>query len=495
VEALASRDKDERYRVLLKKLLTDIGLFSRFVLRRPLRPYQLEPARAILDSVLYRKGLTFTVMMARQAGKNELSAQIEVYLLNLFQRAGGNVIKCAPTFKPQIVNSKLRLEQALANPWNAGQWKAGYGYMVNLGKAAVMFFSAEESSNVVGATAHILLEVDEAQDVSPEKYAKEFRPMGATTNVTTVLYGTAWTAGTLLEEQKQSNLALEARDGVRRHFEYDWRAVAACNPDYGRYVEGEIVRLGADHPIIRTQYCLETLAGASGFLSDQQRAQMRGDHARCRVALPGREYVAGIDVAGEDEEAADAALRSLKPRKDSTVITVAELDWSTISDMVMEPRLKVVEHYWWTGRGHREQYAQMLDLLRNVWGCRKVVVDATGVGAGVASFLVSALGRQVVVPFVFSAPSKSKLAYDLLGAVNAGRLKLYREDGSPECREFWQEMEQARYAVAANQSMDFYVPPERGHDDFLMSAALTVEAAGMAVVRRATGRRGEWGTG
>lgn len=480
---------DARRQAVLKRLLTDVGLFSRHVVGRPLRPYQLEPARAIVDSVLYRKGLTFTVLMARQAGKNELSAQLEVYLLNLFQRVGGNVVKCAPTFKPQIVNSKLRLEQILDNRWNAGQWRSSYGYMVALGKAAVMFFSAEESSNVVGATAHLLLEVDEAQDVSHEKYAREFRPMGATTNVTTVLYGTSWTADTLLEEQKQVNLAQEARDGIRRHFQYDWLRVAAHNPDYGRYVEGEIARLGADHPIVHTQYRLETLAGSSGFLSDQQRAQMGGDHRRYHAALPGREYVAGIDLAGEDEEAADAALRSLKPRKDSTVVTVAELDWSTISDLVLEPRLRVVEHYCWTGRKHRDQYTQMLDLLRNVWGCRKVVVDATGVGAGVAGFLVSALGRQVVVPFIFSAPSKSKLAYGFLGAVNAGRFKLYRDDGSPECREFWHQAEQARYSVGANQTMDFYVPPERGHDDFLISAALAVEAAGLAGVRKATGKR------
>lgn len=158
---------------------------------------------------------------------------------------------------------------------------------------------------------------------------------------------------------------------------------------------------------------------------------------------------------------------------------------------MLEPRLKVVEHYYWTGRKHRDQYVQMVDLLRNVWDCRKVVVDATGVGAGVAGFLVSALGRQVVVPFVFSAPSKSRLAYDFLGAVNAGRFKLYREDGSPESREFWLQAEQARYTVGANQAMDFYVPPERGHDDFLMSAALAVQAAGMAAVRRATGRRAQ----
>lgn len=489
VDTLVREEKDARHQLLLKRLLGDVGLFSRFVVRRPLRPYQLEPARAIVDSVLRRKGFTFTVMMARQAGKNELSAQLEVYLLNLFQRVGGNIVKCAPTFKPQIINSKLRLEQSLENRWNSGRWRPGYGYMVTLGRAAVLFFSAEESSNVVGATAHLLLEVDEAQEVGQEKYAREFRPMGATTNVTTVLYGTAWTADTLLEEQKQANLALEARDGVRRHFQYDWRQVAACNPDYGRHVEGEIARLGADHPIIRTQYRLETLAGAAGFLSEQQRAQIRGNHPRCHGAQPGREYVAGIDLAGEDEEAADAALRALKPRKDSTVITVAELDWSAISDLVLEPRLRVVEHYYWTGRKHRDQYLQMLDLLRNVWGCRRVVVDATGVGAGVAGFLVSALGRQVVVPFVFSAPGKSKLAYGFLGAVNAGRFKLYREDGSPECREFWHQVSQARYAVGANQTMDFYVPPERGHDDFLISAALAVEAAGTAGVRRAMGQR------
>ena len=70
---------DARRQAVLKRLLTDVGLFSRHVVHRPLRPYQLEPARAIVDSVLRRKGLTFTVLMARQAGKNELSAQLEAH--------------------------------------------------------------------------------------------------------------------------------------------------------------------------------------------------------------------------------------------------------------------------------------------------------------------------------------------------------------------------------------------------------------------------------
>ena len=103
-------------------LLADPARFSRLVIERPLRPYQLEPARAILDSILNGRGLTFAVMMARQAGKNELSGQLEAYLLNLYQRQGGQIVKASPTFKPQTVNSLLRLCDRLDNEWNAGEY-------------------------------------------------------------------------------------------------------------------------------------------------------------------------------------------------------------------------------------------------------------------------------------------------------------------------------------------------------------------------------------
>ena len=45
---------------------------------RCLRPYQREIGAAIMDSVLGKKGLTFSVEIARQGGKNELSAHLEV---------------------------------------------------------------------------------------------------------------------------------------------------------------------------------------------------------------------------------------------------------------------------------------------------------------------------------------------------------------------------------------------------------------------------------
>jgi hypothetical protein len=451
-----------------------------------LRPYQREVALAIINSVFGRKGLTFSVEMARQGGKNELSAQLEVLLLTLYMAEPQNIIKCSPTFKPQTVISMIRLKDRLNDAGFSSIWSAELGYIIRLGNARAIFLSADKSANVVGNTAHILLEVDEAQDVSKEKYSKEFKPMGATTNVTTVLYGTTWDDATLLEEAKRSNLELGKRDGVKRHFHYDWEEVAKYNPDYLVYVEAERERLGENHPLFLTQYRLLPIRGGGNFLSPQQRAQLQGEHARRHGPEQGKIYIAGIDLAGEAEEEEDAVLRAIKPRQDSTVVTIGELDFSNVDDIVKQPRVSIVEHYCWTGKKHTELYAQLVDILQSVWRCRRTVVDATGVGQPVCSFLKKSLGAKVS-PFTFTAQSKSELGFNLLAAINSGRLKMYAGDGSPEHQEFWFEMEKAKSQYRPSQTMNFYVDPAQGHDDFLMSLALLVEAANQYSPRSARG--------
>jgi len=316
-----------------------------------LRPYQREVAVAILDSVFGKKGLTFSVEIARQGGKNELSAQLELLLLTLYMIKSQNLIKCSPTFKPQTVISMMRLKERLNDAGFNGIWTSELGYIIRLGNARAIFLSADESANVVGNTAHILLEIDESQDVSQEKYTKEFKPMGATTNVTTIHYGTTWDDSTLLEEVKQTNLELERKDGIKRHFKYDWQEVAKYNPDYLAYVEAERQRLGENHPLFLTQYCLLPIHGGGGYLSHQQRAQLKGDHPRKHApsAPYNQVYVAGIDLAGEAEEEDGGYLRGLKPRQDSTGVTIGELDFSICDEIIKQPMVKVVEHYWCLG--------------------------------------------------------------------------------------------------------------------------------------------------
>ncbi|MBI4337031.1 MAG: hypothetical protein HY683_04290 [Chloroflexi bacterium] len=444
-----------------------------------LRPYQAEVGRAVLDSVLRHRGLTFTVEVARQGGKNELSAHLELLLLALHAAVGGNLVKAAPTFVPQALISLRRLQERFADAGLGHAWQREAGHILRLGRARQVFLSAEPTANVVGNTAHILLEADEAQDIGREKFTKEFRPMGAATNVTTVLYGTPWDTATLLEETKQANLELEQRDGVRRHFSFDWQAVARHSPPYGDYVERERQRLGEEHPLFRTQYRLLPLAGGGGLFTPSQRAQLQGEHLRLHTAAPGRVYVAAVDVGGEAPEGGpgrDSMLRQAQPRRDSTVVTIGELNFSLCDELRPEPAVRVAEHYWWTGQPFYQLFPQMADLFRRVWRCRRVVVDATGLGAGLASMLGKALGGTVV-PFVFTAQSKSRLGFELLAAVNAGRLQMYAADGSAEYQEFWGQAERAGARFLAGQRMDFFVDPMCGHDDFLMSLALLVKAA------------------
>jgi hypothetical protein len=452
-----------------------------------LRPYQQEVASAILDSVFNRKGLTFSVEMARQGGKNELSAQLELLLLTLYMARAENLIKCAPTFKPQTVISMMRLRDRLNDAGFSGIWTPELGYIIRLGSARAIFLSADEQSNVVGNTAHILLEIDEAQDVSQDKYTKEFKPMGATTNVTTVHYGTTWDDATLLEEVKQTNLELERQDGIKRHFRYDWQEIARHNPDYLAYVEGERERLGENHPLFLTQYRLLPIRGGGGFLNRQQLAQLKGEHTRQQQAEPGKIYIAGIDIAGEAETEEGDYLAAPRLRQDSTVVTIGELDFSVCDQIQKQPRIRVVEHYRWTGQKHAELYPRLVDILKNVWKCRKVVVDATGIGQPVSSFLRKALGPRVSA-FTFTARAKSELGFNLLAAINAGRLKVYKGGGSEDEQEFWLELERAKSQFRASQTMNFYVDPSQGHDDFLMSLALLVEAASHYQPKTAVGR-------
>jgi hypothetical protein len=60
----------------IKKMLRNVLLFAEHGSGLKLRRYQEEVARAIVQSVVEEKGLSFVVMFPRQSGKNELQAQV-----------------------------------------------------------------------------------------------------------------------------------------------------------------------------------------------------------------------------------------------------------------------------------------------------------------------------------------------------------------------------------------------------------------------------------
>lgn len=438
-----------------------------------LRPYQQQIVRAVTESVLQDSGITFSVEMARQGGKNELSAHLEVALLTLFMVKGGTIVKCSPTFKPQTIISIERLKERL-DEFNYGNiYQTEAGYMIRLLAAKAVFLSADVASSVMGHTADILLEVDEAQDVDKAKYTKEFRPMASAFNATSLLYGTTWDDTTLLEETKQANLEIQSLDHVQRHFRFDWQEIAKFNPAYLRFVESERLRLGENHPLFRTQYSLLPISGAGYFLTRQQRVLCEGTHSRLSAPQPSQVYVAGIDLAGAIEQDKEMLLSSPASRRDSTVITIAKV--SSNSAFRKDPEISVVEHFEWQDTPHSQLYPQMVNVIKK-WDLKRVVVDATGIGEPVASFLKAQFGRRII-PFVFTTKSKSELGFDLLAAVNSSRLKFYQPDNSHEYQRLMLALEHARVQYRPNQTMNFFVPLSEGHDDYLSSLALLVLAA------------------
>ena len=457
--------------------LTNLYKFSQVVTKIPLRSYQVEPAKAILDSVLHGRGDSFAVMMARQAGKNELSGQLEAYLLNLYQRAGGGLVKASPTFKPQTINSILRLCDRLDNPWNKGKYRKREGYIVEVGKARCFFFSAEPNASVVGGTASLLLECDEAQDVQEAKWDKDFEPMTASTNATRVFWGTAWTSDTLLAKTIAHLQDLERKDHRRRVFIYDADRVGAEVPAYKDHVAGRVEKLGRNHPLIRTQYFLETIDGSGGLFPAARRAMMRGDHERRHSPGSGI-HVLLIDVGGEDENEGDTIERAMleNPKRDATAVTVLHVDLQSRS----LPTYHVLDRRLWVGTAHTVLHGQILGLVEH-WRPLWILVDATGVGAGLASFLAKALGEKVV-PVLFSPKLKSDLGWSFVGVVETGRFKDHYDDDSNEQRQFWYEVEACQYTIrpgpAKAISWGVWETPSydgviaRGHDDLLVSAAM-----------------------
>ena len=241
--------RDPLYQVT-RRLFSDITPFSNLVLRRPLRPYQIEPLRAILNSVLSRRGLEFLLIFPRQSGKNEAVAQLLVYLLNLLQRHGGNIVYAATG--DGVGLGIQRLEQRLDNPWNARKWRVrARPDRRILGRAAVIFLSSHPNAFARGQTAHHLLVIDETQDQVASHIEAVFTPMRAARNAIALYIGTVKTTHDFLWQKELERE--QVRDGIQRVYMIQPDTVCHQNPDYRRFLDAQVRRYGRHHPIVASE--------------------------------------------------------------------------------------------------------------------------------------------------------------------------------------------------------------------------------------------------
>ncbi len=464
----------------------DVGVFSEWLLPdRQLRGYQRPVAQAVARSIHRHAGMEFAAVFARQSGKDEMLAQLCAFLLWRYHRLGGQIVVALPALRPQGLIARDRLVERLGMPLTRDMVVVRDGTTVRLGRASVRFLSASPTANSRGNTADLLLVANEAQDIEPDTWDAVFAPMGASANATTLFMGTVWSSQTLLARQLRLLTNLEREQNTQRIFRVPWRDVERELPVYGQYVRRQMALLGDSHPFIRTEYDLEELDGGGSLFPPERHEPLRGDfrpQARPNQRdCPDVYYAFTIDVAGEVEDGVEGeAARRANPRRDSTALSVVRISTrQEPASAVAQPVFDLVARYAWTGTRQTTLHDRIVNLA-GVWNVRHVIVDATGVGAGLASFLRATLGNRVVTPFVFSSSSKSQLAWDLLGLIDAGRVRVCSpagNDGTEQAqldRLLWKQLVACRYTVlpGPGRLIRWGVEEPTLHDDLLISFAL-----------------------
>jgi hypothetical protein len=464
----------------LKALLTSIGLFSRLVLKVPLYPYQLAPAEAVIQSCLQRRGLEFLLVFPRQSGKDETIAQISAYLLTLFQRTDATIIHVYPT-QQQLPVGTTRLLKHIANPLAAGRaWSKCNPTRIGIGRAQCTFFSGHPQAHSEGATANLLLIVNEAQDQDEAIIERRFTPMRASTNATALYAGTVRTTGDYLWRVKTRLEAQQAQDGIRRVFLVTPDIVRRSNPLYGQFVDEQVRLKGRQHPAIKSEYFCEPIDSASGLFPERRIALMSGNHPRQHAPTPGHIYIATLDVAGASES----------QQSDYTACTIFQVTLGPLGP-IYHAVDAFIDHgtpHFQAAPGKPPLFERLLAYLYH-WQPIALVADASGVGEGICDALAHAWRRQLVA-LHFSSALKSRLGHDFVALVETGRFRYWTPD-DPDAWLFYEQCRHCTYEIMPG------LPPQRAlrwgvpdhattttpdgktipvHDDLLISAALIAEA-------------------
>jgi len=469
--------------------------------------YQLEVADAILYSCLNKMGWYFVVMISRQAGKNEISAFIQQYLLLYGWYFGVKVsgVKFAPVYKPQVQASMDRLEGA-DTPDSGGLsgsvltkdvWQKSDGYKYHIGTPRDTnkwaFLSIGPRANVASQTALTLLEGDEAQDIDTDKWERDAQPMGGFNNATTAFYGVAWTKVShiyqALTQAYDMEVRLEKELGYRPKlvFKVDaYRVIASGNESYKKAFESQVARLGINHIAIQTQYLLNFIDSIGRFFDAEQMARIYANSYRPRVG-PERNkiYVFGLDVAGQEENPTTAEENIGEHKRDATNLVIGEL--------MLDGAVVPVCPYQWVGKAHSQQREQMLAIIKH-WGCIGGSGDATGIGEPLMYWLIESLPNLEIEAYKFKAAgdeNKSKLGYLAYNYVTADRFKVPQIPAgySQAQRIIWEELrwqlENLVREAKKEQRINWHVPGNSKprfdghvpHDDLATACFLLIRAA------------------
>ena len=477
------------------ELVNKIFAFCEVFNQDPFYPYQAQFSKRIIRSVVDNDGDELTGLMSRQSGKSSTVtatagglAIILPVLANTPMFAGDIRLDTfkngvyigiyAPVLsQAQIIFNRIKGkmfsaygQSILQDPGIQIAFDVNNGQNILLAPygSRITCKSASEGSNVEGDSYHILI-CDEAQDIGDFKYNKSLTPMVAFFNGTKILIGTPTIdVGFFYHSIQRNKRTYEIDKKRRNHYEYDCDIVSKYNPKYAKYIAGEKVRLGAESDEYLMSYKLKWMLQRGMFITAEQLMLLADANASISLYDLSHNHVAGIDLGKE---------------RDSTVLTILEVDWENPIIVEQSKDLEVPDFVVYNkrikawleiqGDDWEDQYPQLMDFMSN-FKIARLVMDATGVGSPIYSRIAANVDFEVI-PYVFSTPSKSELTKHFDAELKSKRFNFpydaYAKD-TIECKKFIQQMTEAQKTYSGSHMVVSHPTTREAHDDYLFSAAL-----------------------
>ena len=277
---LEEMPEDELTPEFVNSLVDKIMEFMEVFVGHPLHPYQTPFARRIIESVLINDGEELSAQASRQSGKSEVVADTVVTLMVLLPRLAKLYPDLLGRFSEGIwvglfapvegqvetlfsrVMTRLTSERAqeiMGDPEIDDEASRAGGVVktIRLKKSGslVSMMTANPKAKIESRTFHLII-LDEAQGSADQIVAKSLGPMLAYNAGTLVKTGTPATKKNNFYQTIQRNKRRQTgRSSRQNHFQWDWKEVAKVNPDYGKFVKKEMLRIGEDSDEFQMSYC------------------------------------------------------------------------------------------------------------------------------------------------------------------------------------------------------------------------------------------------
>ncbi len=169
------------------------------------------------------------------------------------------------------------------------------------------------------------------------------------------------------------------------------------------------------------------LAGTASSSPDPQTSPIPGLPSSVPAlpsSVPGQSCAFLLDVAGQDETMVNPLHTSAtglgNPGRDSTALTIVEIDLSTLATLE-HPTYHVVARHSWVGENHLSIFGK-LKSLADTWHPQHIVIDATGVGEGLWGMLDRHFPSRLI-PVKFTQQEKSEIGWQFLSIIETGRFR------------------------------------------------------------------------